>query len=76
MAPVAQIQSIATMTEAEVAALAYLEAACGDAHRALYYAIEDLLRAEHDITVLRASVSHGYVRAGRVDGQTIEARSE
>ncbi|KQT47906.1 hypothetical protein ASG52_11650 [Methylobacterium sp. Leaf456] len=76
MATVAQIQSIAAMTEAEVAALAYLEAAGGDAHCALSYAIEDLLRAEHDITALQASVSHGYVRAVRVDDQLVEASAE
>ncbi|WP_342150389.1 hypothetical protein [Methylorubrum sp. SB2] len=76
MATAAQVQTIADMSEAELAALAYLEAAGGDAQRALAFAVEDLLRAEGDLAVARRAISHGYVRAGRVDGQLVEARAE
>lgn len=64
MATAAQVRTIADMSEAEVNALAYLEAAGGDAERALAYAVEDLLRAEGDLAVARRAISHGYVRAG------------
>lgn len=76
MATTAQLQTIADMSEAEVAALAYLEAAGGDAERALAFAVEDLVRIEGKLTATRAAVSHGYVRAGHMNGQQIQARAE
>ncbi|UMY19835.1 hypothetical protein MMB17_11355 [Methylobacterium organophilum] len=65
MATASQIQTVAAMSEAQVTAVAYLEAAEGDAERALAFAIEDLLRVEQDLAEMRRAVSHGYVRAGR-----------
>ncbi|GJE29542.1 hypothetical protein [Methylobacterium organophilum] len=65
MATASQIQTVAAMSEAEVAAIAYLEAAEGDTKRALAFAIEDLLRVEQDLAEMRRAVSQGYVRAGR-----------
>ena len=63
MATAAQHGILAAMSEAEVTALAYLEAAGGDAERALGFAVEDLLRTERDLAAARAAISHGYVRA-------------
>lgn len=65
MATASQIQTVAAMSEAEVAAIAYLEAAEGDTEQALAFAIEDLLRVEQDLAEMRRAVSQGYVRAGQ-----------
>ncbi|MCF4127555.1 hypothetical protein [Methylobacterium sp. SyP6R] len=43
---------------------AYLEAAGGDAHRALALALEDLVRLERALEAARRLVSYGYARGG------------
>ncbi|MBY0259645.1 hypothetical protein [Methylobacterium sp.] len=58
----AQIVERATMSEAEMIALAYEEAAGGDARRALRRAIEDVMALEVKLATAERVVSHGYVR--------------
>lgn len=58
----AQIAEMASMSEAEMIALAYQEAAGGDARRALQQAIEDVLHLEAKLAAAERVVSHGYVR--------------
>ncbi len=62
MATAAQLEEFGRLTEAEAAAVAYLEAAEGDIERALAFAVEDVLRAEAGLVAALAAVSHGYVR--------------
>lgn len=58
----AQIAEMAAMSEAEMIALAYEEAAGGDARRALRQAIEDVIALETKMAAAQRMVSHGYVR--------------
>lgn len=58
----AQIAEMASMSEVEMIALAYEEAAGGDARRALQQAIEDVLSLEGRLAAAERMVSHGYVR--------------
>jgi hypothetical protein len=58
----AQIDEMAAMSEAEIVALAYEEAAGGDVRRALQQAIEDVLILEARLAVAERQVSYGYVR--------------
>ena len=64
----AQIDEIASMSEAELIALAYEEAVGGDARRALLQAIEDILSLETKLATAERRISYGYVR-GAVPGQ-------
>lgn len=59
-----KIAMVASMTDAEAAAIAYLQSAGGDAERALSFAVEDLLEAERQCAEARRAVSQGFVRAG------------
>jgi hypothetical protein len=58
----AQIADLAAMSEAEMIALAYEEAAGGDTRRALRQAIEDVMALEAKLATAERMVSHGYVR--------------
>lgn len=58
----AQIAELAAMSEAEVIALAYEEAAGGDARRALRRAIEDVIALETKLAAAERMVSLGFVR--------------
>ena len=58
----AQIAEMASMSQAEMIALAYEEAAGGDAGRALRDAIDDLLALEERFAEAERLVSHGFVR--------------
>ncbi|KQP29841.1 hypothetical protein ASF49_14235 [Methylobacterium sp. Leaf104] len=58
----AQMAEMASMSEVERIALAYEEAAAGDARRALLQAIEDILRLEAKLTTAERRISYGYVR--------------
>lgn len=58
----AQIAEMASISEAEMIALAYEEAAGGDARRALVQAIEDVMALETKLAAAERMVSHGYVR--------------
>ena len=58
----AQIAEMAAMSEAEIIALAYEEAAGGDARRALRQAIEDVIVLEAKLAAAERMVSQGYVR--------------
>ncbi|MBY0257978.1 hypothetical protein [Methylobacterium sp.] len=58
----AQITELAAMSEAEVIALAYEEAAGGDTRRALRLAIEDVIALETKLTAAERMVSLGFVR--------------
>ncbi len=60
----AQIAEIASMSEAEVIALAYEEAAGGDVGQALRDAAEDLLALEDRLVATERLVSRGFVRGG------------
>lgn len=64
----AQTAEMASMSEAETIALAYEEAAGGDARRALQQAIEDVLILEAKLAIAERMVSHGYVRGGLSGG--------
>ena len=64
----AQIAEMASMSEAEMIALVYEEAAGGDAHRALLQAIEDVLILEAKLAAAEQRISYGFVRGG-VPGQ-------
>ncbi|MDO9428492.1 MAG: hypothetical protein Q7T93_16870 [Methylobacterium sp.] len=57
----AQIAEMASMSQAEVVALAYEEAAGGDVGRALRDAIEDLLVLEDRLAATERLVSRGFV---------------
>lgn len=58
----AQIAEMAAMSEAEMIALAYEEAAGGDARRALRQAIEDVMALEKKLAAAERMVSRGFVR--------------
>lgn len=58
----AQIAEMASMSQAEVVALAYEEAAGGDLGQALRDAAEDLLNLEERLTATERFVSRGFVR--------------
>nr|USU31152.1 hypothetical protein NG677_17645 [Methylobacterium sp. OTU13CASTA1] len=60
----AQIAEMASMSQAEVIALAYEEAAGGDVGQALRDAAEDLLALENRLATTERLVSRGFVRAG------------
>jgi len=60
----AQIAEIASMSEAEVIALAYEEAAGGDVGQALRDAAEDLLALEDRLAATERLVFRGFVRGG------------
>ncbi|KQO61578.1 MULTISPECIES: hypothetical protein [unclassified Methylobacterium] len=60
----AQIAEMASMSQAEVIALAYEEAAGGDVDQALRDAAEDLLALEDRLATTERLVSRGFVRAG------------
>ncbi|KQP27484.1 hypothetical protein [Methylobacterium sp. Leaf100] len=60
----AQIAEMASMSQAEVIALAYEEAAGGDVGQALRDAAEDLLALEDRLATTERLVSRGFVRAG------------
>ncbi|WP_342150250.1 hypothetical protein [Methylorubrum sp. SB2] len=55
--------AVAAMTDEDVTAIAYLEAAEGDSEQALRWAVTDLLRTEKALEQVRCAVSYGYVRA-------------
>lgn len=59
-----QIAEMASMSQAEVIALAYEEAAGGDVGQALRDAAEDLLALEDRLATTERLVSRGFVRAG------------
>ncbi|MBY0260458.1 hypothetical protein [Methylobacterium sp.] len=65
----AQIADLAAMSEVEMIALAYEEAAGGDACRALRQAIEDVIALETKLAAAERMVSHGYVR-GALPGRS------
>ncbi|MGU3363020.1 hypothetical protein ACLBWX_22115 [Methylobacterium sp. M6A4_1b] len=58
----AQIAEMASMSETEMIALAYEEAAGGDTCRALLQAIEDILSLEAKLATAQQRISYGYVR--------------
>lgn len=58
----AQITEMASMTQTEVVALAYEEAAGGDASRALRDVAADLLALEDRLAATERLVSRGFVR--------------
>ncbi|WP_019905875.1 hypothetical protein [Methylobacterium sp. 77] len=58
---------IAAMTEAEVTAIAYLEAANGSVDHALRFAVEDILTLEGRLAEALLAVSYGYVRGALND---------
>ncbi|KQT14008.1 hypothetical protein ASG40_19470 [Methylobacterium sp. Leaf399] len=58
----AQIAAMMDMTEVEVAATAYIEAAQGDVDQALHWAVSDLLAMEAKLSEALRAVSRGYVR--------------
>ncbi|GJD73841.1 hypothetical protein [Methylobacterium goesingense] len=60
----AQIAELVAMSEAEMIALAYEEAAGGDTRRALRQAIEDVMALERKLAATERMVSHGFVRGG------------
>lgn len=62
MATAAELAQIEALTDVEIAALGYLEAAEGDVERALAFAVEDILRVEGELVTALAAVSRGYVR--------------
>ena len=63
----AQIAELASISEAEMIALAYEEAADGDACRALRQAIEDVIALEMKLAAAESRVSRGYVRGALPD---------
>lgn len=60
----ADLATVAAMSDAEVTAVAYTEAARGDTGQALRWAVEDLIALEARLAEAQRAVSHGYVRAG------------
>ena len=64
----AQIAELASMSVAEMIALAYEEAADGDVRRALLQAIEDIINLEARLATAERRISYGYVR-GAMSGQ-------
>lgn len=65
----AQIAEMVSMSQAEVIALAYEEAAGGDASRALRDAAEDLLALEVQLADTARLVSRGFVRGSAATAQ-------
>lgn len=63
-----ELAEMAAPSEAEVTAMAYVEAADGDIDLALRWAIGDLLAIEERFAEALQSVSHGFVR-----GQLLQA---
>jgi hypothetical protein len=59
-----QIAEMASMSQAEIVALAYQEAAGGDVGQALRDAAEDLLALEDRLAATERLVSRGFVRGG------------
>ena len=64
----AQIAEMASMSDAEMIALAYEEAAGGDVRHALVRAIEDVLSLEARLAVAQRQVSYGYVSGAAAAG--------
>lgn len=62
----AQLAELASLTDAEMTAIAYLEAAGGDHDRALLAAVEDLIACEVRLSEAQCNVSRGFVRAPAV----------
>lgn len=63
MVTASDMRTVAAMTDEDITAIAYLEAAEGDSEQALRWAVTDLLRTEKALDQVRRAVSHGYVRA-------------
>lgn len=59
---VSQLATMSALSEAEVTAIAYEEAAYGDSAQALRWAVDDLLAMEGRLAEALRAVSHGYVR--------------
>jgi hypothetical protein len=59
----AQLAELAALTDEEVTAIAYLEAAGGDHDKALLAAVEDLIACEVRLSEAQRHVSRGFVRA-------------
>lgn len=57
-----QSAAFAALSDAEVTAIAYEEAADGDSAQALRWAVDDLLAMEGRLVEALRAVSHGYVR--------------
>lgn len=64
MTTASELSELATLSEVDVAAICYLAASEGDVDQTLIWAVQDLLRAEHELVEARRAISHGYVRAG------------
>ena len=60
-------EATAPESEAEMSAIAYIEAAEGDLSRALLWALEDLIACEGRLAQAQGSVSQGFVRAALWD---------
>ena len=56
------LSTFAALSEVEVTAIAYEEAAEGDLTRALRWALEDLIATEQRLAETERAVSRGYVR--------------
>jgi len=65
----AQIAEMAWLSQAEMVALAYEEAAGGDVGQALRDAIDDLLALEARFAEAERLVSYGFVRGGSATGR-------
>lgn len=63
MVTASDMRAVAAVTDEDMTAIAYLEAAEGDSEQALRWAVADLLRTERTLDQVRRTVSHGYVRA-------------
>lgn len=61
-----QLATMSALSEAEVTAIAYEEAAGGDSARALRWAVDDLIAPEGRLADALRVVSRGYVR-GKLD---------
>ncbi|WP_375409264.1 hypothetical protein [uncultured Methylobacterium sp.] len=59
----AQHETAVAISDAEMSAIAYVEAAEGDVARALLWALEDLIDCEGRLVLAQRSVSQGFVRA-------------
>ena len=59
---VSQLATMSALSEAEVTAIAYEEAADGDSARALRWAVDDLIAMEGRLADALRAVSKGYVR--------------
>lgn len=57
-----QLATMSALSEAEVTAIAYEEAANGNSAQALRWAVDDLLAMEAKLAEAIRAVSHGYVR--------------